>query len=246
MRYCIANWKMNFNIMQSTNFIVDLMKKDLQNNKTTIILSPSFTSLSDVKKSLEKTRIELAAQNINANLSGAHTGEISVSMLKELECDWVILGHSERRQYYNEEDVILNDKLNTALKSGLNPILCVGESLDQRKNNETFSVLKHQLDIVFNNINIEKNKILLAYEPVWAIGSGLAATTDIISEVAGYLKEYLMQNFSLNIPILYGGSVSKENSLSIIEIEAIDGFLIGGASLDVNEFYSIYLNMIER
>ena len=246
MRYCIANWKMNFNIMQSTNFIVDLMKKDLQNNKTTIILSPSFTSLSDVKKSLEKTRIELAAQNINANLSGAHTGEISVSMLKELECDWVIIGHSERRQYYNEEDVILNDKLNTALKSGLNPILCVGESLDQRKNNETFSVLKHQLDIVFNNINIEKNKILLAYEPVWAIGSGLAATTDIISEVAGYLKEYLMQNFSLNIPILYGGSVSKENSLSIIEIEAIDGFLIGGASLDVNEFYSIYLNMIER
>ena len=246
MRYCIANWKMNFNITQSINFIAELIKKDLQNNKTTIILSPSFTSFPDVKKSLEGSRIQLGGQNVNAHLSGAHTGEISVSMLKELECDWVILGHSERRQYYNEEDVILNDKLNTVLTNGLNPIFCIGESFDQRKNNETFSILKHQLDTALNNIEIGNNKILLAYEPVWAIGTGLAATTDIISEVINYLKEYLMQNFSLNIPILYGGSVSKENSSAIIDIKGVDGFLIGSSSLDINEFYDIYLNIIER
>ena len=167
-------------------------------------------------------------------------------MLKEFECDWVILGHSERRQYFNEEDVILNDKLNTVLTNGLNPILCIGESFDQRKNNETFSALKHQLDIALNNLEIGNNKILLAYEPVWAIGTGLAATTDIISEVINYLKEYLMQNFSLNIPILYGGSVTAENSSDIMALKGVDGFLIGSSSLNVNEFYDIYLNMIER
>ena len=246
MKYCVANWKMNLNIAESIDFIENLSKKNLQNKTTTIILSPSFTSLNDVSKSLKKTRIELGAQNVNSNTHGSYTGEISVAMLKEFECDWVILGHSERRQYYNEEDVILNDKLNTVLTNGLNPILCIGESFDQRKNNETFPILKHQLDIALNNLEIGNNKILLAYEPVWAIGTGLAATTDIISEVINYLKEYLMQNFSLNIPILYGGSVSKENSSAIIDIKGVDGFLIGSSSLDVTEFYNIYLNMIER
>ena len=246
MRYCVANWKMNLNIKESVDFATNLAKKDLQNKKTTIILSPSFTSLPDVKKSLIETDIELSAQNVSHHLSGAYTGEISISMIKELECDWVILGHSERRQFYGEEDVIINDKLSTVIKNGLNPILCIGESLNERKIGETFSILKHQLDIALSNIDIEKGKMLIAYEPVWAIGSGIPATVEIISEVAKYLKEYLMQSFSLNIPILYGGSVSEENSLSIIDINGIDGFLIGGASLDINKFYSIYLNMIER
>ena len=137
MRYCVANWKMNLNITESVNFIENFSKKNLQNNGTTIILSPSFTSLSDVSKSLKKTKIELGAQNVNSNIHGPYTGEISVSMLKEFECDWVILGHSERRQYYHEEDIIINDKLNTVIKNGLNPILCIGESLNQRNKNET-------------------------------------------------------------------------------------------------------------
>ncbi len=246
MKYCIANWKMNFDIEKSVNFASSLLKKDLHNTETTIILSPSFTSLVDVKNALDGSVIQLAGQNMNSHLSGAHTGEVSGSMLKEVECDWVILGHSERRQYYYEEDVILNDKLNTAIESGLNPILCVGESLNHRKNNETFSVLEHQLDIALNHLSINDRKILIAYEPVWAIGTGLAATVDIIAEVSEHIKEYLMQKFSLNIPILYGGSVSEENSASIIAVNNVDGFLIGGASLDVNEFYSIYSSMIER
>ena len=112
MKYCVANWKMNFNIEQSVDFCSILLKKDLHNTETTIILSPSFTSLVDVKNILNGSAVQLAGQNMNSHLSGAYTGEVSASMLREIECDWVILGHSERRQYYYEEDVILNDKLN--------------------------------------------------------------------------------------------------------------------------------------
>ena len=246
MRYCVANWKMNFNIQDSLNFVRNLCKNNLENPNISVILCPPFTSIKDLKGKISKAPIQVGAQNVHQESKGSFTGEVSASMLKEIECDWVILGHSERRQYYNEEDVILNDKLNTVLRSGLNPILCIGESLNQRKNGETFPVLKHQLNTALSNIDIGKDQMLIAYEPVWAIGSGMSATVNIISEVVQYLKEYLMQNFSLNIPILYGGSVSEKNSLPIIDINGIDGFLIGGASLDINEFYSIYLNMIER
>ena len=246
MRYCIANWKMNLNISKSIGFVDKILKKDLQNSDNKIILCPSFTSIHEVGKSLKNTSIDLGAQNVHSKLAGSYTGEISVNMLTEIECGWVILGHSERRQHFNEEDVILNDKLNAVLKSGLNPILCIGESLEQRNKKETFSVLKHQLDIALDNLNIEDNVILLAYEPVWAIGTGLSASEEIISETVEFLKEYLMQNLSLNIPILYGGSVTTQNSSAIISLSCVDGFLIGTSSLDVNKFYSIYLNMIER
>ena len=182
----------------------------------------------------------IGAQNVHHCIKGPYTGEVSVDMLKEIECEWVILGHSERRQYFNEEDVILNDKLNTVIKSGLNPVFCIGENLEQRNNNETFSVLKHQLDIALNNINIKNIEMLIAYEPIWAIGTGVPATLDMIKETVDWIKEYLLQNLSINIPILYGGSVSKSNCADIIQLDNINGFLIGGASLDVSEFYNIY------
>ena len=245
MRYCVANWKMNFNIHDSMNFVEGLCKNNLQNSNISIILCPPFTSIRDLKGKVSETPIQVGAQNVHQEIKGSFTGEVSASMLKEIECDWVILGHSERRQYFNEEDVILNDKLNTVFANGLNPILCIGETLDHKKNNITFDVLSKQLELSLKNIKINQN-MLIAYEPIWAIGTGLAATTDIIDNVTEFIKEYLMREFSLNIPILYGGSVSEKNSLPIIDINGIDGFLIGGASLDINEFYSIYLNMIER
>ena len=167
-------------------------------------------------------------------------------MLKEIECEWVILGHSERRQYFNEEDVILNDKLNTVLRSGLNPVLCIGENLDDRNKNETFTVLKRQLDIALNNLNIKNKEIVIAYEPVWAIGTGVPATLDVIEKTVDWIKEYLLQKLSINIPILYGGSVSKSNCDDIIQLDNINGFLIGTSSLDVSEFYNIYSIMNER
>ena len=244
--YCIANWKMNFNISDSIKFIDDLIKNNLQNSKTKIILCPSFISIKEVGNKISKYEIELGAQNAHHSLSGAYTGEISVDMLKEIECEWVILGHSERRQYFGEEDVILNDKLNTVIKSGLNPVLCIGEDLDQRNNSETFTVLKRQLDIALNNINVENKEILIAYEPVWAIGTGVSADINIIRETVDWIKEYLLQKLSINIPILYGGSVSKSNCSDIIQLDNINGFLIGTSSLDVSEFYNIYSIMNER
>lgn len=243
--YCIANWKMNFNISDSVNFIDELQKNNLQNSKTQIILCPSFTSINEAANRISSDSIELGAQNVHQDLKGAYTGEISIDMLKEIECEWVILGHSERRQCFFEEDVILNDKMRTVIDGGLNPILCIGESLEQRKNNETFSILKHQLDIALNNISTNK-EIIIAYEPVWAIGTGISAEIDMIREVVDWIKEYLLQKISINIPILYGGSVSKTNCDSIIQLDNISGFLIGTSSLDVLEFYSIYSIMNER
>ena len=165
MNYCIANWKMNFNKQESIDFIEEIKKNDLESPKSKIILCPSFTSLSGVKDLIDDTPIQMGSQNVNQELNGSFTGEVSARMLQEIECEWVILGHSERRMCYSEEDVILNDKISTVLKSGLNPILCVGENIEQKNNNETFSILGHQLNSSLNNINIPKNrKLVIAYE----------------------------------------------------------------------------------
>ena len=244
--YCVANWKMNFNTLDAIKFIDDLIKNNLQNSKTKIILCPSFVSLKEVREKISDYMIELGAQNIHHSDKGAFTGEISANMLKEIECEWVILGHSERRQYFNEEDIILNDKLNIAIKSGLKPILCIGENRDQRNNNETFAILKRQLDMALNKINVLDKEILIAYEPVWAIGAGTPATVATIKETVDWVKEYLLQKLSINIPILYGGSVSKTNCAEIVQLDNVDGFLIGTSSLDVSEFYNIYSIMNER
>ena len=244
--YCVANWKMNFNTLDAIKFIDDLIKNNLQNSKTKIILCPSFVSLKEVREKILDHMIELGAQNIHHSDKGAFTGEISANMLKEIECKWVILGHSERRQYFNEEDIILNDKLNIAIKSGLKPILCIGENRDQRNNNETFAILKRQLDMALNKINVVDKEILIAYEPVWAIGAGTPATVATIKETVDWVKEYLLQKLSINMPILYGGSVSKTNCAEIVQLDNVDGFLIGTSSLDVSEFYNIYSIMNER
>ena len=244
--YCVANWKMNFNTLDAIKFIDDLIKNNLQNSKTKIILCPSFVSLKEVREKISHHMIELGAQNIHHSDKGAFTGEISANMLKEIECKWVILGHSERRQYFNEEDIILNDKLNIAIKSGLKPILCIGENSDQRNNNETFSILKRQLDIALNKINVVDKEMLIAYEPVWAIGAGTPATIATIKDTVDWVKEYLLQKLSINMPILYGGSVSKTNCAKIVQLDNVDGFLIGTSSLDVSEFYNIYSIMNER
>jgi len=246
MKYCIANWKMNLTIEESISFSEKLQRKVLENHNTQIILCPSFVSIKDVKKSFLNSKIQIGAQNIHHELKGPYTGEISVKMLKEIECEWVILGHSERRQYFNEEDVIINDKLNTVVENDLKPILCIGENLDQRNNAETFSILKHQLSTALNEINIKNKQLIIAYEPVWAIGTGVSASIKEISNSIKWIKEFLLEEFSLKIPILYGGSVSSSNSIDIAQIDGVDGFLIGTSSLDVEEFYKIYLNMNER
>ena len=245
MKYCIANWKMNKTIKESYDFLDDLKKKNLQSTKSKIILCPSFVSLKSLSDELRDSSIGLGAQNVHQETSGAYTGETSVDMLREFECEWVILGHSERRQYFLEEDVIINDKMNTAIENDLKPILCVGENQSQRDNHETFSVLESQLSKALSGI--KKNaKILIAYEPVWAIGTGLSASCEQIDEVANWINEFLLQEFSIKVPILYGGSVTSSNCGSMIDLENISGFLIGTSSLDIKEFTSIFSIVNER
>tara|TARA_B100001750_G_scaffold222967_1_gene212805 strand:- start:442 stop:1182 length:741 start_codon:yes stop_codon:yes gene_type:complete len=246
MKYCIANWKMNLTTLESKLFLEELQKKNLQKTKTKIILCPSFTSLNEIKNNLLSNNIELGAQNVHQELKGAFTGEISIDMLKEIECKWVILGHSERRQYFNEEDVIVNDKLNTVVKNGLNPILCIGETQSQRDNNETFSILESQLKTALFDIDIKNANLVVAYEPIWAIGTGINASNNQINEIVNWICEFLLQEFSIKVPILYGGSVTSSNCSSIIDLEKVSGFLIGTSSLDVNKFYSIYSLLNER
>ena len=245
MNYCIANWKMNKTLSESIKFLEEFKKKDLQNIKSKIILCPSFTSLKILETHLAGTKIELGSQNVHQKKRGAYTGEISVEMLKEIECEWVILGHSERRQYFLEEDVIINDKMNTVIENDLKPILCVGENESQRNKNETFDVLKNQLSTALSNITLT-SKMLIAYEPVWAIGTGLSANFDQINEVVNWISQFLLQEFSLKVPILYGGSVSANNCEIIISLENVSGFLIGTSALDVNEFSRICSIVNER
>ena len=209
-------------------------------------MCPSFTSLNEIKNNLLNSNIKLGAQNVHQKLKGAFTGEISINMLKEIECEWVILGHSERRQYFNEEDVIINDKLNAVIVNGLNPVLCIGENQSQRDKNETFSILESQLNTALYNINIKNTNLIIAYEPIWAIGTGINATSNQINEVVNWIDEFLLQEFSIKVPILYGGSVTSSNCSSMIDLKKVSGFLIGTSSLDVNEFYSIYSIVNER
>ena len=243
-KYCIANFKMNL-ASQS-----DLMKyftklnisKTYPIQKSNILIAPPFVALNQAValSQISTRKIEIGAQNINSNSDGAYTGEISASMVADIGVSFVILGHSERREYFNETDSQINNKINLAFKYNLKPIFCIGETLEERESNLIKKTLKNQ---IVNGLNGTKNNnVILAYEPIWAIGTGKTATPDII------IKTHLLIRNILNdigfdgekISILYGGSVNRNNAKELIKLNNVDGFLIGGASLDVEHFFDIY------
>ena len=232
--YCIANFKMNKNRSETVFFLDQLNSLIDIKPKTRLVVCPPFTSLT---KSRDK--ILIGSQNINSNESGAYTGEISSEMIKNIGAEYVILGHSERREYFKETNQEINKKVAIALKYKLKPILCIGETLVQRKNNEVEKTLKNQLSKSLENV---KSDIIIAYEPVWAIGTGETATAEIIIEAHQIIRKILNDiGFDgQKISILYGGSVNRNNAKELIALDDVDGFLIGGASLDVNHFYDIY------
>ena len=235
-KYSIANFKMNKVESETTDFVNKL--NNLINRKTKIksIICPPFTSL---HATLLTDKVSIGAQNINSNDSGAYTGEISAKMIKNLNVDYVIIGHSERREYFKETNQEINKKVEIALKYDLKPILCIGETLEQRKNNEVEKTLKKQLSKCLLGI---EHDIIIAYEPIWAIGTGETATYKIITEAHQMIRKILNDiGFDgQKISILYGGSVNRNNAKELIALDDVDGFLIGGASLDVNHFYDIY------
>ena len=234
---------MNFTLSDAEGFLVEWKNKALNNPHIKTIFCPPFTELFAIADILKSSSSQLGAQNVFYESNGAFTGEISCAMLKEASCQWVIIGHSERRSLLGETDEMIHQKLYQLLAEDLLPILCVGETIDERNAGLTKAVLKQQLTIACENLDSSSlNKIVIAYEPVWAIGTGVTATTEMVAETHGDIRNILsVIGFNEDvISILYGGSVSSDNCSSLSAINDVDGFLIGGASLDADKFYSIY------
>lgn len=218
----------------------------------TVVICPPATHLQYVRQSLEAkasqggNRVYLGAQNVHWADSGAFTGELSVNMLERTGCSWVIIGHSERRQYFGETDDSVNKRLLKVLDSNLRPMVCIGETLEQRKSGDTFNVLKRQLDVGLKDAQLGGDGgLVIAYEPVWAIGTGMTATPDQAQEAHQFIRSHLAEMFDKDSAdetvIQYGGSMNENNAAELLACEDIDGGLIGGASLDAKKFVGIVL-----
>ena len=225
----VANWKMN-----GSKILIKEFSAFAPTKTNTIIICPPFTLLDSAKTTLPDF-IKIGAQNCSEEDTGAFTGEISASMLRESRASHVIVGHSERRTLYKETDNVILKKVQSAIKNELTPIVCIGETLSEKKANKTFQVLEKQIDASIAKVNAQ-TRLIVAYEPIWAIGTGLTPNEDEIKETHLHIKEKLSQYFNSDIPILYGGSASSENCSKITSIENVDGLLVGGASLKKHDF----------
>jgi triosephosphate isomerase len=239
-----ANWKMNMDIKEAVSFIKDFKERVKDIKDVEMVICPPFTLLNEIKGLIKNTNIKLGGQNMHFEDSGAFTGEVSGLMLKDVGCEYVILGHSERRQIFNETDELINKKIKAALQHKLNPILCIGETLDQRDNNKTIKIIENQLMNCLNNISEDEMKhVVVAYEPIWAIGTGKTATPSQAEDVHKFIRELLTniynENIAENTRIIYGGSMKPENAKELLSMPNINGGLVGGASLDAKSFGEI-------
>lgn len=230
-----GNWKMNKTPKETMSFLQEINEK-LNQSKHHVVVCVPYLSLQVAKNILKGTKIRLGAQNLHFEEKGAYTGEVSASMLKEVGVEVVIIGHSERRQYFGETDHTVNKKMHTALRAGLRPILCVGESLEQREQGITADIVRMQTKIAFLGIAREQvGQVIIAYEPIWAIGTGKTATKEQANEVCRTIRNCVQELYGQNVAeaiiIQYGGSVTSENAKELFEMEDIDGGLVGGASL---------------
>ena len=235
-----GNWKMYKTESEALDFCLKIKPEICQIQNRTVIICPPTPALSKVWDVIKDCQIALGGQNMHWEEEGAFTGEVSAAMLKSVGCSYVIIGHSERRQFFCETDVTVNKKLQAALKHNLSPIVCVGETLDQREKNETFAVIKTQINGAFQGIDAKHwDNIVIAYEPVWAIGTGKTASPEQAQEVHAYIRSLLMPEVAQKTRILYGGSVKPDNVKELMAKPDIDGGLVGGASLKVESFLQL-------
>ena len=234
---------MNKDSIEAANFIDRLCIEPLTLNTKAIICTPNIF-LKNLIDSTVDTKVEIGSQNIFHKAKGAFTGEVSSAMLASIGCKYTIVGHSERRQFFNESNSEVRSKINLALKSDIIPIFCIGESLHVRQEGKTFDFLRSQLTETLKGID-DCSKLLIAYEPIWAIGTGNVPSIEEIDEVFNYINKFLKNSLNIDtkIPLIYGGSVSMDNAKDIISVSLVSGFLIGGASLDVESYISIYKQM---
>jgi len=239
--FIAGNWKMNTTVTEAEKLVLEMLEKLDRIEGVEKVLCPPFTSLVAVNMMLQGSSIRLGAQNMYFESEGAYTGEISPLMLMEL-CEFVILGHSERRWYFRESDEMVNKKLESALANKLNPILCVGERLEENEAGKTEAVIDRQVTVALNGIEHVSN-LVVAYEPVWAIGTGKAASGKQASTTIQFIRDVVAnlwnKSIAQDLRILYGGSVSSTNVAEFVSHPEIDGALVGGASLKAEEFISI-------
>ena len=239
-----GNWKMNKTVAESIELVEELQRLHADQTAVDVVVCPPYTSLKSVSDILSNTQIHLGSQNISAEDSGAYTGEISHEMLKELYVRYVIIGHSERREYFKESDDSINRKVLKALEKKLKPILCVGESLEQRESGITEDVVEKQIRLGLRDINPDMySDVVIAYEPVWAIGTGKTATAQQAQDVHYFIRCLIKEMVGLDasnvVRIQYGGSMKPSNAEELLSQADIDGGLIGGASLDAVSFGSL-------
>lgn len=242
-----GNWKLNKTIKEAVDFTTLLKRSLADTRQVDVVVCPPYTALSDVREALLDTGIGLGAQDVYWEDKGAFTGEVSAPLLKEAGCQYVIIGHSERRQFFHETHETVNKKTKASLKAGLTPIVCVGESLAEREANRTFAVVGEQLKGAFIGFTAEDmSRLVVAYEPVWAIGTGRVATPQQAQEVHAFIRKELAQAFGAatadGLRIQYGGSVKADNIADLMKEADIDGALVGGASLDAGSFADIVRN----
>lgn len=238
-----GNWKMNCTPAETKELITSMVASEKSEPEVVTIVCPPFTSLSVAAELLSNSSIALGAQNLSEHESGAYTAEISASMLVAAGVKYVIVGHSERRQHYHETDSLINAKLKTALNNGLFPIFCVGETLKEREAGNSREVVSGQLLNGVNGLSVENLKsLIVAYEPVWAIGTGKTATPEMAQDMHKFIRENLAKiepAIANSTPILYGGSVKPDNAAGLLNQPDIDGALVGGASLSADSFMKI-------
>lgn len=242
-KYLIAgNWKMNKTSADTVDLVKSILLEVGSKNDVGVVVCPPFTGLESASKELsEVNNVQLGAQNMSDHPEGAFTGEVSAAMLRHLYVSHVILGHSERREYFQESDELINKKVLAALENSLKPILCVGETLEEREAEKTLSVIETQVKAGLANVSADKaDQVVIAYEPVWAIGTGKTATPEMAQEVHYKIRELLAVQFddatADKIRILYGGSMKPANADELLAQPDIDGGLIGGASLEAKSF----------
>ena len=252
-KYLIAgNWKMNTTSVEAVDLVKGIHIVVGEQTDVSVVVCPPFTTLQDVANVLDNSNIQLGAQNMHHESFGAYTGEISVQMLRNLFCDYVILGHSERRNHFGERDDFINKKVIAALDGNLHPIFCVGETLDERIEGRTRKVIERQIKKGLAGLNTHKDpsRLVIAYEPVWAIGTGRTATPQIVQEVHSHIRELIAaildKTKAGKIRILYGGSMTPGNAPDLLEQPDIDGGLIGGASLKAHSFTQIVEMAIQQ
>ena len=243
-----GNWKMNLSLNEAIELSNDLLKHNEIFVEEKIVIFPSFLIIPQILKIYENSKISIGAQDCSMYDNGAFTGQVSAKMIKDSGCKYVIIGHSERRSLCHETSSIVSQKAVKALSAGLKVIICIGENFKDREKGDYLFVLEDQLkqslsDLSSDN-NLLSNNIIIAYEPVWAIGTGNTASKKDIEEVHKFIKEIINTNYQFNydLPILYGGSVNSKNSSEIFKINNVDGVLVGGASLKSDEFFKIIKN----